>query len=158
MLSNSLETIKAFAAKKDLEKTRFVVNIYFFVDGHDYSLELYDGPSNVAFIQTEAKKMRASINTEVRNVNSAMTDSDIASAFNKTAKADSFQALYTQTILFHNQRLEKMRSLSGYLFPESEAEVDDNNLNRGLELNDDLLKSEGLLNEKLAEGDIEILF
>jgi len=69
--------------------------------------------------------MGVSINTEVRNVNPTKTDSsDIASAFNKTAKADilrnfadSFQALNTQTILFNNQRLERMRSLSEHLFP-----------------------------------------
>jgi len=69
-----------------------------------------------------------------------MSDSlDIASAFNKTAKtdnlrnfADSFQALYTQTILFNNKRLDKVRSLSGHLFPASGAEVDDNSLTRGL--------------------------
>jgi len=69
--------------------------------GHDYSLELYDGVSNVAFTQTDAKKMGVSIITEVRNVNPTVTDSSIiASAFDKTAKADilrnfadSFQAL-----------------------------------------------------------------
>jgi len=56
-----------------------------------------------------------------------------------------------------------MRSLSGYLFPVSRAEVDDNSLGRELKLYDDLLKLEGLLIEKLAEVDerrqeIEVLF
>jgi len=84
-----------------LKNTRLVFNRDFCFDGHDYSLELYDGASNVAFTQTEAKKMGVSIISEVRNVNPTMTDSsDIAYAFSKTAKADilrnfadSFQAL-----------------------------------------------------------------
>jgi len=46
-----------------------------------------------------------------------------------------------------------MRSVSGHLFPASGDEVDDNSLSRGLELYDETLKSEGLLNEKLAEVD-----
>jgi len=56
MLNHSLETI--------LKNTRVVFNRH----GQDYSLELHNGASNVAFTQTEAKKSGISINTEVRNV------------------------------------------------------------------------------------------
>jgi len=159
MLNSSIEIIKEFSVK--LNKSGGIVfNRYFFFDGQDYSLDLFDAATNNSYTLQEANNIGVKIHTEIRYVNQTFSDeSDLSAVFNKDARADimvyfsnGFQSLVQRVRGWHDERVEKVKHLN-QLFPSSNTKPTDDAVLRALEIYDDLMKSEGLLNEKLGEAE-----